>query len=59
MKLFLQRIYVRLVQKYLFLARSYIEEGLDNKNLSLSKKNKDTLIRLQSELDCYIRREAT
>ena len=44
---------------YLTLALSYINEGLDDKNLSISKKNKFELQSLRDELDACIKDSST
>ena len=43
--------------EYLSMALGFIKEGLDDKNISLSKNNKLELRKLQKELDGYL--EAT
>lgn len=44
--------------EYLSSALSYLKEGLDAKNMSLSKKNKFELRNLQNELNNYIRKSS-
>ena len=43
--------------EYLPQAISYIDQGLDDKNLSLSKKNKHELLRLKEELNKLVKKE--